>query len=107
MTLHEARDIAKQLNDMSTTGEDFLAGHNGEVVIERWLDKESLDIMAPQEAIAYALAFAADGAKKCLDALEFLIENGIERHQLISVLSPLRKALEIMEGEHECQRTPE
>jgi len=43
--LAEAEEIAARLTDMSTTGEDFLAGdpESGDILIERYLD-ETLEL---------------------------------------------------------------
>ncbi len=48
--------IANELTEMSTTGEDFLAGQ--EVVIERYDDEDLVDTMTIEHAIDYASVFA-------------------------------------------------
>ena len=72
----EAKQIARALTDMSTTGEFFLEGEmkDGRIVIEKY-GEDTVDILTVQEAIRYARVFALSSAVKCNDALEFLREH--------------------------------
>lgn len=75
MTLKDAQQIAAELTEMSTTGEDFLAGEiNGGITIDRWDDTESY-VMSVEDAIQYADVFIQDGIKKVKLARKFLEER--------------------------------
>ena len=72
MTLKDAYLVARKLTEMSTTGEDFLAGErNGIIIIERWDDMDSY-AMSIEEAIQYANVFIGDAKKKIELAANFL-----------------------------------
>ncbi len=104
MTLKEAKELAETLTEMSTTGEDFLAGKsNEEIVIERYFDDKLQDLMTVSEAVAYARTFAIDGASKCQMALEFLVENDTDTSQLKFASPPLKQALKIIGEANERQ----
>ena len=79
MDLEQAKEIAEELTEMSTTGEDFLAGEmeDGKIVIERYSDENCEEQMTPTEAIRYARKFAINGVIKCCDALLFLDKHGL------------------------------
>ena len=98
ISFEQAEDLAAALTEMSTTGEDFLAGEiDGEIIISRY-DGEGLEAdMTPEEAIHYATIFAYNGAKKCRMAVEFLRQHDKLSSNLLFVRPPLRCVLEIIE----------
>ena len=90
MDLGKAKQIAGQLTEISTTGEDFLAGEmdDGKIVIERYSDENCEEVMPVAEAIKYAGIFAIDGAVKCRNALTFLAE-----HNCLDTITPTTKRM--------------
>jgi hypothetical protein len=76
MTYEEAKEIAAELTEMSTTGEDFLAGRqeNATIFIEAYLDNQLRELPV-DDAINYASIFALGGATKACVALQFLHEH--------------------------------
>jgi len=105
MTYEKAKEIATELTDMSTTGEDFFAEYGeaakfnigSPIVIERYNDEGWLETMTPEYAIGYARVFVLGGSIKACEALRFLHE-----HRQLNECKPtrhlIREALETALG---------
>ena len=104
MTLTEAEILAAKLTDMSTTGDDFLAGDiDGDIIIERYINDSGNieDVvckpMTIYEAVNYAYIVASDGITKCQMALELLKQYGRSVESVELLRQALCKTLEMTE----------